>query len=168
MVKKIITVIGINPGTRYLGISVFHGSELRDWRVKVVQGETSKEKISRAMKIVSGFIEEYKPEAVAIKKIHSSKSSINLNKLVAKIKESSKKKKLKVYEYSIKELEVFFLPEGKTNKKKMTEEITSKYPVLLNELNSEKKRKNPYHIRMFEAVALGSICFYQLDNNNLI
>ena len=42
MVKKIITIIGINPGTRYLGISVFHGSELRDWRVKVVQGKTVK------------------------------------------------------------------------------------------------------------------------------
>jgi Holliday junction resolvasome RuvABC endonuclease subunit len=166
MVKKITTVIGINPGTRYLGISVFHGSELRDWRVKVVQGEQSKEKISRAMKIVSSFIGEYKPDALAIKKIHSAKSSINLNKLVTKIKESSKKKKLKVYEYSIKELETFFLPEEKTNKKKMTEIITSKYPVLCNEFNREKKRKNPYHIRMFEAVALGSICFYQLDNNN--
>ncbi len=166
MVKKIITVIGINPGTRYLGISVFHGSELRDWRVKVVNGNRSKEKIERAMKIVSSFIGEYKPDALAIKKIHSSKSSINLNKLVIKIKEFSKKKDLMVYEYSIKELEEFFLPEGKTNKKKMTEIIASKYPVLLNEFNREKKRKNPYHIRMFEAVALGSVCFYQLDNNN--
>lgn len=166
MVKKITTIIGINPGTRYLGISVFHGSELMDWRVKVVQGKQSKEKIERAMKIVSGFIEEYRPDALSIKKIHSSKSSINLNKLVTKIKESSKRKRLKVYEYSIKELEEFFLPEGRTNKKKIAEEITSKYPVLSNELNSEKKRKNPYHIRMFEAVSLGSICFYQLDNNN--
>jgi Holliday junction resolvasome RuvABC endonuclease subunit len=166
MVKKIKTVIGINPGTRYLGISVFHGPELRDWRVKVVQGIQSKEKISRAMKIVSSFIEEYNPDALAIKRIHSSKSSINLNKLVVKIKESSKRKKIKVYEYSIKELEAFFLPEGKTNKKKMIEEITSKYPVLSNEFNRERKRKNPYHIRMFEAVALGSICFYQLDSNN--
>ncbi len=166
MVKKIITIIGINPGTRYLGISVFHGSELRDWRVKVVQGQQSKEKIGRAMKIVSSFIEEYKPNALAIKRIHPSKSSVNLNKLVTKIKESSKRKKIKVYEYSIKELEAFFLPEGKTNKKKMTEIIASKYPVLSNEFNRERKRKNPYHIRMFEAVALGSICFYQLDNNN--
>ena len=166
MVKKITTIIGINPGTRYLGISVFHGSELRDWRVKVVQGKQSKEKVMRAMKIVSGLIKEYKPDALAIKKIHSSKSSINLNKLVAKIKETSKRSKLKVYEYSIKELETFFLPEEKTNKNEMTEMIASKYPVLCNEFNMERKRKNPYHIRMFEAVALGSVCFYQLDSNN--
>jgi Holliday junction resolvasome RuvABC endonuclease subunit len=166
MVKKITTIIGINPGTRYLGISVFHGSELRDWRVKVVKGKQSKEKINSAIKIISSFIGEYKPDAVAIKKLHSSKSSVNLNKLVTKIKECSKRKKLKVYEYSIKELEAFFVLEGKTNKKKMAEMIASKYPVLCNELNREKQRKNPYHIRMFEAVALGSICFYQLDSNN--
>ncbi len=166
MVKKIITVIGINPGTRYLGISVFHGSELRDWRVKVIKGKQTKEKVKRAMMIISSLIEEYKPDALAVKRLHSSKSSLNLNKLVTKIKESSKKKDLKVYEYSIKELEAFFSPEGKTNKKEMTEEITSKYPVLCNEFNREKKRKNPYHIRMFEAVALGSICFYQLYSNN--
>ncbi len=166
MVKKVITIIGINPGTRYLGISVFHETELRDWRVKVIKGKQTKEKVKRAMMIISSFIEEYKPNALAIKRIHHSKSSLNLNKLVTKIKEFSKRKKLRVYEYSIKELESFFSPEGKTNKKKMTEMIASKYPVLCNEFNREEKRKNPYHIRMFEAVALGSICFYQLDSKN--
>lgn len=166
MVKKIITIIGINPGTRYLGISVFHGSELRDWRVKVIKGKLPKEKIKRAMTIVSGLIKQYKPSALAIKKVHTSRSSLNLNKLVTKIKKSSKSKKLKIYEYSIKELETFFSPEGRVNKKKMTEIIASKYPVLFNEFNREKDRKNPYHIRMFEAVALGSICFYQLDSKN--
>ncbi len=166
MVKKITTVVGINPGTRYLGISVFHETELRDWRVKVVNGKLSKEKIESVMVIVSGFIAEYKPDALAIKRIHSSRSSQNLNMLVTKIKEFSRRKKLKVYEYSIKELEAFFSPEGKTNKTKMVERIASKYPDLSNEFNREKKQKNPYHIRVFEAVALGSICIYQLDSKN--
>ncbi|MFQ5962650.1 MAG: crossover junction endodeoxyribonuclease RuvC [Candidatus Scalinduaceae bacterium] len=163
MVKKILTVIGINPGTRYLGISVFHGTELRDWRVKVIKGKRSKEKVERAMAIVSSLIEQYKPNALAIKKLHSSRSSLKLNRLAAKIKESSRRKRLKVYEYSIKELEAFFSQEGRINKKKMVEIIASRYPDLFHEYNREKKRKNPYHIRMFEAVALGSICFYQLD-----
>ncbi len=166
MVKKITTVVGINPGTRYLGISAFHETELRDWRVKVVNGKLPKEKIERVMAIVSGFIAEYKPNALAIKRLHSSRSSYNLNMLVTKIKEFSRRKKVKVYEYSIKELEAFFSTEGKTNKKKMVEMIASKYPDLSNEFNREKKQKNPYHTRMFEAVALGSICVYQLKRIN--
>lgn len=76
MVKKIITIIGINPGTRYLGISVFHGSELRDWRVKVIKGKQTKEKVKRAMMIISSFIEEYKPDALAIKRIHMHPTSL--------------------------------------------------------------------------------------------
>ncbi len=166
MVKQTITVIGINPGTRYLGISVFRETELRDWRVKVIKGKCQKEKIVRGMMIVSSLVAEYKPKALAIKGIHPSKSSQNLNMLATKIKEFSRRKKLKVYEYSIKELETFFSTEGKTNKKKMVEMIASKYPDLSNEFNREKKQKNPYHTRMFEAVALGSMCVYQLDCKN--
>ncbi len=86
--------------------------------------------------------------------------------LVSKIKEFSRRKKLKVYEYSIKELEDFFSTEGNINKNKMVEKITLKYPDLSNEYDREKKQKNPYHIRMFEAVALGSICVYQLNCKN--
>ncbi len=166
MVKQTITVVGINPGTRYLGFSVFRETELRDWRVKVIKGKCQKEKIERGMMIVSNLVEEYKPNALAIKRIHSSRSSQDLNILVSKIKELSRRKKLKVYEYSIKELEDFFSTEGKSNKKKMLEEITLKYPDLSNEFNREKNQKNPYHTRMFEAVALGSICVYQLDSKN--
>ncbi len=166
MVKQTITVIGINPGTRYLGISVFHETELRDWRVKVIKGKCQKEKIERGVMIVSRLVEEYKPNALAIKRIHPSKSSQHLNMMVTKIKELSRRKKLKVYEYSIKELEDFFSTGGKINKKKMAENIALKYPDLSNEFNREKKQKNPYHTRMFEAVALGSICVYQLKRIN--
>ncbi len=166
MVKQTITVIGINPGTRYLGISVFHETELRDWRVKVIKGKCQKEKIERGMMIVSSLMEEHKPNALAIKRIHPSRSSQNLNMLVTKIKEFSRRKKLKVYEYSIKELEDFFSTEGKINKKEMVETVALKYPDLSNEFNREKKQKNPYHTRMFEAVALGSKCVYQLKGIN--
>jgi hypothetical protein len=41
--------------------------------------------------------------------------------------------------------------------------ITSEYPVLSYELEKEKAIINPYYVRMFEAVALGSICFSHLD-----
>jgi Holliday junction resolvasome RuvABC endonuclease subunit len=163
MPKAHLTIIGINPGTRYLGIAVLQGPELMDWRVKVLKGKWSKEKMKKAMKIISDFIERYEPGALAIKKLHSSRRSKNLVRLVARIKEFSKRKGLKVYQYSIKELEDFFIQEEKLNKKNLAEAVISEYPILSHELNKEKSHKNPYHIRMFEAVALASLCFYQLD-----
>jgi len=71
------------------------------------------------------------------------------------------KKKIKIYEYSIKELEEILLNEGKHNKKTLAEKMVSDYPFLIHELEKEKSHKNPYHLRMFEAVALGAACFQE-------
>lgn len=165
MTKKPIIVLAINPGTRYLGIAVFQGPELRDWRIKAFKGKWSKEKMVNIKTIISGFIEQYEPNALAIKKLHPSRSSLNLKTLVTQIKRLCQRKGLKIYEYSIKDLDNFFAPEEKINKKNMSEMVAFHYPVLFNEFNKEKISKNPYYLRMFEAVALGSICFYQLDKH---
>jgi len=163
MPKKPLKIIGINPGTRHLGIAIFQDSELRDWGVKVFRGRWSKAKKEKIIKTLLSFIDQYESSILAIKKLHPSRSSQNLRQVVARIKEFSKRRNLKVYQYSIKELERFFHPEEKLNKKKLTKILTSEYPDLFHELNREKKNKNPYYIRMFEAVALASVCFHQLD-----
>lgn len=163
MTIKLLKIIGINPGTRYLGISAFEDPELMDWRIKALKGRWSKEKMEKVIRIISDLIERYEPNALSIKKLHPSRSSQNLKQLVAKIEEFSKREGLRVYEYSIKELENFFNPEEKLNKKNLAEAVASYHPVLLHEFNKEKSHKNPYYTRMFEAVALASACFYKLD-----
>ena len=163
MLKKPLKIIGINPGTRYLGIAVFQGSELMEWRIKILKGEWSKEKMKRATEIISDYIERYKPNMLAIKKLHPSRRSRNLAELTAKIKEFSRRKSLKVYQYSIKDVEEFFIEEDKLNKKNLAEAIVLENPALFHELQKEKSHKNPYYFRRFEAVALASVCFHQLD-----
>ena len=158
-----IRIMGINPGTRYLGIAIFLGSELREWRIKIFSGKWSKEKMEKIKKAVQGFIEHYEPNILAIKKLHPSRSSKDLKYLVNRIKELSRRKSLKVYQYSIKDLEKFFLPEEKTNKSKMVKVLASEYPDLFHEFKKEKSNKNPYYIRMFESVALASLSFNRLD-----
>ena len=165
MPKKILKILAINPGTRYLGIAVFEGPELLDWRVKVIKGKWSKDKQQKTLVIIRTLIERYQPDILAIKKLHRSRSSDNLNQLVSRIKQHSKRKGLKVYQYSIKELEAFFFGEAKANKNKLAEVLASKYSFLVHEFNKEKSNKNSYHIRVFEAVALGAVCSRQLDKH---
>jgi len=155
MPKKPLKIIGINPGTRYLGIAIFQDPDLRDWRIKIFRGKWSKEKKERIKMIILSFIERYEPNIMAIKKLHPSRSSANLKYLVSRIKEFSKRKGIKIYQYSIKDLENFFSEEESIkNKKRLAEIIASEYSVLFHELKKEKSNKNPYYIRMFEAVAL--------------
>jgi hypothetical protein len=163
MPKAPLKILVINPGTRYLGIALFEGSELLDWGVKVIKGKWSREKMEMAKKTVSILMDCWGPDILAIKLLHRARSSRNLKGFVAKVKELSKRRGLKIYQYSIKELEDFFSPEEKINKRKLAEIIASQHPELLPELEKERSHKNPYHLRMFEAVALGSMCSHQLD-----
>ena len=39
MTNKLLKILAINPGTRYTGVAVFVGTDLRDWAVKVIKGK---------------------------------------------------------------------------------------------------------------------------------
>jgi len=163
MPKKPLKILGINPGKRYLGIALFEGGELLDWGVKVIKGKWSKRKMEKAIGIVSELIRQYQPDAVAMKKLHPSRTSRNLTRLADGIARLSRRKRLRLCRYSIGEFESFFSPDERVNRRRLAELVASAYPVLCHELEREKSHKNPYHIRMFEAVALGSMCFHHLD-----
>jgi len=163
MLKKPLKILGINPGTRYLGIAFFEGGELLDWGVKVIKGKWSKQKMRKAIGIVSELLKRYEPNVIAIKKLHPSRSSRNLSRLVDWIARLARRKRLRLCRYSIGELEYFICPDEKTNRRRLADLVTSAYPVLCHELQKEKSHKNPYHIRMFEAVALCTICFHKLN-----
>ena len=164
MYKEPITILGINPSGKYIGIAVFQGSDLRDWRVKVINGKWSKEKMGKILLVVNYFIRLYDPDVLAIKKLTPCRTSPDLENLISELKNLSKKKKLRIYQYSIKDLEAFFSAGRKlNNKRQLARTIAADYPILFHELNKEFIHKNPYHMRMFEAVALGAACFSQLD-----
>jgi hypothetical protein len=155
MIREPNRILGINPGTRYLGLAIFDGSVLLEWRVKTFKGKWTKEKSDRILDIIREQIELYDISAIAIKKLHPSRSSKNLKLLVSRIKVLGKKKRLKVQSHSIKELEKFLLTDKKPNKRNLAERIVMEYPALVHELDKEKSHKNAYHLRMIEAVALG-------------
>ena len=51
------------------------------------------------------------------------------------------------------------LGKGKGNKRQLSEQVAALYPVLSDDLQREIANLNPYHRRMFEAVALGVACY---------
>lgn len=163
MPKKALRIIGVNPGTRYLGLAVFCGPELRDWQVKNMEGRWSKDKMAKIISAFLSLIDSYKANVLAVKQLNPSRSSPNLNRLVFRIESLSKTRKLRICRYSIDEIERHFQPGYRISKKELGEIVASKYQVLSYELKREQINLNPYYIRMFEAVALGSMCFYQLN-----
>jgi len=165
MPKKPLKILGLNPGSRYLALAILRGSDLRYWGIKVLKGTRSKGKVERTKEILSDLIDRYDLNVLAIKKLHRSRSSKNLNRLTARIREFARRRGLRIYEYSLGDLEEFFSPEEKINKKQLAELVASEHPFLLPVLEKERKNRNPYATRMFEAIALGVRCFHELDNH---
>ena len=165
MREKPKTILGINPGAKYLGIAVFQGNELKDWRIKAFKGKWSKEKMDKVLEIISDYVIVFEVDVIALKKLHLSRSSEGLNQLVASIEEYGFTNGLDIKLYTIKDLEKSFSPKKRINKKQLAEIVTLEYPFLFHEFEKEKNHKNPYYIRMFEAVALGALCSRELTNS---
>ena len=143
--------------------STSQGEILKDWRIKVLKGKWSKEKYDRTGKIITCLIRYHQPDVLALKKLHPSRSSLNLSYLVERIKEVALSTKVPVRRYAIQEIKDFFSPEGRINKKGLAGIVAARLPDLYHDLDKERARKNPYLLRMFEAVALGLMCFHQSD-----
>ena len=158
-------MLAINPGSRYLGIAVFYDQELRDWGIKVVKGKCGQEKIETAMNIIFEIINQHQIGIIALKALHPSRSSDHLDQLVRRIKDSAKRKSLKIHEYPLAAVESNLAEGGKINKRQLAELISQTYPYLSHELEKEKYNLNPYHVRMFEAVALGLVCLNDVNKN---
>jgi Holliday junction resolvasome RuvABC endonuclease subunit len=161
MLKKPLRILGLNPGSRYLGMAVFQGPELRDWGVKVVKGRWSKAKLKKIKEIVLRTIDQYGVNILAVKRLHPSRSSTNLQGLVAELTCLSRRKGLKIFFYSLQELESWFSKGKRINKKTLAVMLAQEYPPLYYELEKERKNRNPYFWRLFEAVALGAVGYYQ-------
>jgi len=144
---------------------VVYGGELRDWGVKAFKGKWSKAKLGRLLPAVSGLLQRLRPDVLALKKLHRSRSSANLRMLVSRIKRQARRMKLGLHQYSIDEIEACFAPGRRINRMRLAELIASEHPFLFPLLEEERRNRNAYHLATFEAVALALASFHRLDRD---
>lgn len=153
--NAVTTILAVDPGTRYTGIAVLDGSELIDWGIKVANGKWSDAKLKKTTGLISKLICEYRPGVIALKRNHPSRSSRNLELLRQSIKHLARDKYVKVLEYSVEDLKVWYGQGTKITRQRIAEIVCLRYSVLARELAKEMAAGSPYHMRTFEAVALG-------------
>lgn len=157
MKNKRLTILAINPGTRYTGVAVLKGAILLDWSVKAINGRLTLAKRCQMARLICKLISEYEPDIVVLKKLHESRSSQYLDQLCGDFENIAKESGTQFLRYSIDDLKQFFVPEEHINKVRLAELVCKRHPVLRRELKKEKNSFNPYYVRMFEAVALGTM-----------
>jgi len=164
MFQESVTILAINPGTKYVGIAIFQTSDLVYWGIRVLKGKWSQEKMRNIETALQNHINKYHVNLLVLKKLHSSRSSKNLNYLVKSIERLATKKGIELSFYSLNDVKKFLAVGMKTNKMGIAGIVTARYPFLIHELEKEKKHKHPYFVRMFEAIAAGIVTFTYLDH----
>lgn len=161
MPKEPPKILAVNQGSQYIGFAALRGPDLLDWGVRVNSGKTQRGSVRVAKQILNEAIERFQPDTLVLKRLHSNRSSPSLDRLTDSIRELSRRRRLKIHEYSITELKYVLCSGEKGNKRRLAAEVTALYPVLSRDFQKEMANRNPYYLRMFEAVALGVVCYRQ-------
>jgi hypothetical protein len=157
MPKREHNILAVNPGTKYLGLVVFEGPDLVYWGIKVLEGKWSREKLRKMETILLDLIEHHAITMIVQKRPDLSKSSQNLNRLAAAIEQIAEKHKLGHRSYSLDNLKKSLAPSMRTNKMDIAGLVAARHRFLIPSLHKERKKKHPYFIRMFEAIAAGMV-----------
>ncbi len=147
-------IMAVNPGSRYMGYAVFIGTEPYDWGIKSLKGRSFEERKRKFEHFLSDIAESYAINSLAIKSLHPARSSTNLDRMAAFVKEWAKRKGISVHGYSAEEIETSNSVPGRLNKAKLMEAVATCYPFLYHDLENARKKRFPYLVRMFEAIAL--------------
>lgn len=159
MLKEPLRILGINPGTRYLGLAVFQDWTLLEWRICTFAGKWSVKKLNRIIQCIREHIDLHRINLVVIKKHHSAHSSPRIEVINSKIRNLARRNGIKTLQPSIKEVEKIILPGGRRSKMTLAEKIVDDYPWLNHDWSEERLHKNPYLLRSIEAVGAAAACF---------
>jgi hypothetical protein len=165
MLTNTYKILSVVPGTWYLGIAIFHDTDLMDWRIKYMPGASVKEKMVQVKALLSDYIDRHDITVLAIKQMHPSRCSKTLSDLHAEIKKFGKSLKLTTLEFTIEKIKQIVLTK-KGNKTLLMEELTANYPALFYVMKRAKEHKSKYLMRAFEAIALGVASLDHLESNH--
>jgi RNase H-fold protein (predicted Holliday junction resolvase) len=157
---KTICVLGISLGTRALGFAVLKENKLIDWHIKSFKEAWSKHKETVILKTIEKIIKEYQVNCVAIKSLPQTKPNRNINRLLRKLEIAILKKSFSVHEYSIDRLKLLQQVPGKS-KLALMHHVVLQYPSLKYLYHKELNNRNPYHLKIFEAVLAARQCQQQ-------
>ena len=147
-------LLGISPGTRVVGLAVIQKGVLVEWKVKTFKEMWSGDKRRAILGTIDRICEYHAIQVLALKKIDPLKSSPQLDRLITSILKRAKRNGIRVYQYSLSDLD-YDLQTGKNkNKSELTEKVANKHPEVQKEYLLERNNRKEYYTKMFEAIAM--------------
>ncbi|MGD0036402.1 MAG: crossover junction endodeoxyribonuclease RuvC [Bacteroidota bacterium] len=162
-------ILGIDPGTKYIGFALMESEKLIYYGVKTIPRlKTSKATLEEGKRIVSRLMDDFRPNILVVEKTYfaNNKNSILLNTFTAQIRRIGKGKGLEVLSIATNTVRKAVCGNGAASKDEVAKAIVARYPQLKPYLTSDKKWKEKYHRNMFDAVAIGLASLLSILHNS--
>ncbi len=159
------TILGLDPGTRFLGAAVIRGRELLDYGVHTLRnGERPYDLIGQARKVVLGYIERHAPDIVAIEAPYliSSKRAAVLSTIAQELHGRAKELGLRVVELTPEQVRKAVVGKERATKIEVAEALIRGGFDQLEALKPKRparaalglRPRDKYWLHMFDALAI--------------
>jgi len=156
-----ISILTIDPGTTFWGVSVFHGMEIMTCMVKNLSAkDSSRNRLHEVRKVFEKLCRTYSPDLLVIEKPYHfwERQSVHLGSITKEIKRLSKKRHLKVIELSPKTVRKVICNDENATREHISKAVCRAYPEIKMYMHQNPKYKRIYWRRMFDSIGLG-ICY---------
>jgi len=157
-------ILGLDPGTRFLGAAVIRGPELIDYGVHTLRnGERPYDLIGQARKVVLGYVERHSPQVVAIEAPYliNSKRAAVLSTIAQELQSRARDLGLRVLELSPEEVRKAVVGKERATKivaealiRGRFEQLEALKPRRLARAALGLRPKDKYWLHMFDALAI--------------
>lgn len=151
------TILGISPGTKYIGIAMLRNGDLLECKVKSFKGAWSDEKLEKVVLHIRSMIQQHAVKHIACKTNHESRTSFRVKAIMERVQALALEFEIEFNKYSIDDLKGLFKMHFH-NTHILAEHIAKRFPELADIFMRERKSKNKYHYKVFEALAAGLYC----------
>jgi Holliday junction resolvasome RuvABC endonuclease subunit len=165
MISTTPTILGLDPGTRFLGAAVLRRRELVAYGVhELKNGRRPYDVIGQARRVVFGYIEQYGPQVVAIEAPYliATKRGAVLTTLAQELHERSKELGLEVVELSPEDVRKVVVGKERATKIDVAEGLVTRGFTELRSLVPKRparpalglRPRDRYWLHAFDALAL--------------
>ena len=151
---KADTILGINPGTRFIGIAVMRKRVLVHCEIKSFQGVWSSRKLQAIILLLKSVAKRYNVTKVMVKIPDTLPASLGFTQVVGSINALCDRADIRPRYHTFSEIKQRHCKEDKPTSKSLMTAIVRKYPELWPEYHREQKNMEGYYYKLFEAVAV--------------
>ncbi len=153
-------ILGIDPGTREMGLALLEGHDLVYHDVHVfLHRESPHTILKEGRATILRLIRDFTPDVLTFEKTFfaNNRNAALLNVLSDEIRAVAKRKRIPVRAYAPSTVKKRVTGNGRASKGEVAQVVVSHYPELKVYQSEDRKWKALFHANRFDAIAVGLV-----------